>query len=133
MILTSRKFGSALISGILGQLVHQAFETLAGGRHRLPQVQSFGFSCRHLVFQYLVLGAQLVDQGDDLFNLGFESLSSVFMAGTIVGKTSRGQGLSLYSQSALSGCGGIIMMRRNTLRVRIRPASGAAIGLSERR
>jgi len=25
------------------------------------------------------------------------------------------------------------MMRRNTLRVRIRPASGAAIGLSERR
>jgi hypothetical protein len=41
MILTSRKFGSAVISGILGNLVHQAFETLTGGGHSLPQMQSF--------------------------------------------------------------------------------------------
>ena len=40
MIFTSRKFGSALISGVLGQLVHQTLEALAGDRHRLTQVQT---------------------------------------------------------------------------------------------
>ena len=52
----------------------QAFETLAGDRHRLAQVQTFGFGRRHLVLQHFVLGAQLVHQGDDLFDLVFERI-----------------------------------------------------------
>src|SRR5574343_1937301 len=72
MILTSRKFGSALISGILGNLVHQAFETLASGSHRLAQMQAFGLGGNHLVAQNLVLGAQLLNQRNKLFDLGFE-------------------------------------------------------------
>src|SRR5574343_244396 len=72
MIFTSRKFGSRLISGILGDLVYQAFETLARGGHRLAQMQALGLGRGHLVAQNLVLGTQLVDQGDNLFDLGFE-------------------------------------------------------------
>jgi hypothetical protein len=35
-------------------------------------MQSFGLGRCHLVFQHLVLGAQLVNQGDNLFDLGFQ-------------------------------------------------------------
>jgi hypothetical protein len=35
-------------------------------------VQPFGFGRRHLILQHLVLGAQLVNQGDYLFDLRFK-------------------------------------------------------------
>src|SRR5574343_111035 len=72
MIFTSRKFGSPLMSGLLGQLVHQFFQTLPGGCHGLAQMQTLSFCRSYLIAQYLVLGAQLENQVDDLFDLGFK-------------------------------------------------------------
>ncbi len=35
-------------------------------------MQTLGLGFRDLILQYLILGAQLVNQGNNLFNLGFE-------------------------------------------------------------
>ena len=88
IILTSRKFGSALISGILGQLVHQAFEALTGSSHRLAQMQALGLQLLiDLVFQHIVLGAQLAGPARPPVQSCASSASiSVFIAPNYRGK-----------------------------------------------